>query len=141
MNKKQQGFSIMAAVFILGILALSMSYILSMAALARYSNNLALQGVRAYYAARTGIEVATFQALNGGTCSAFTTLPTMTGTLAPFLVTTICSSTTFIQSGVTYTNYLIKSYGNRAGILSNSGLPDYVVRQVNTVITTAPPSS
>ena len=101
----QRGFSIVTAIFLIVVLALLGVFIVSVTGLQQSSQQIDLQGVRAYQAARAGIEWAAFQVLdpnntlNPVTCAALpscpaasTPLPTLAGSLSPFTVTVTCSA-------------------------------------------------
>lgn len=60
----QRGFSIVTAVFLIVVLALLGVFIVSVTGLQQASQSLDLQGVRAYQAARTGIEWGAYQVLD-----------------------------------------------------------------------------
>ena len=104
---REAGFSIVTAVFLLVVLALLGAYMLSLTGLQQASSQLDVQGVRAYQAARAGIEWGAWQVLDPnntmnplpGTCSplnwpatcAASTNLTLAGSLSPFTVTVTCT--------------------------------------------------
>lgn len=104
----QAGFSIVTAVFLVVVLALLGAFIVSVTGLQQSSAQLDVQGVRAYQAARTGIEWAAWQVLDpnndlpgvGGTANlpscpgATTNLSSLAQSLVPFTVTVTCSAST-----------------------------------------------
>lgn len=61
---RQRGFSIVTAIFLLVILALLGVFIVFVSGLQQSSQALDVQGVRAYHAARAGIEWGAFQVLD-----------------------------------------------------------------------------
>ena len=103
----QRGFSIVTAVFLVVVLALLGAFIVSVTGLQLTTQQMDVRGMRAYQAARAGIEWAAWQvldpnnALNPGTCgTAFpacpaspTVLPALAGSLAPYTVTVTCAAT------------------------------------------------
>ena len=103
----QRGFSIITAVFLLVVLSLLGAFIVSVTGLQQSSQQLDVQGVRAYQAARAGIEWGAWQVLDpnndlagfGGTANlppcpgATTNLSGLGGSLSPFTVTVTCSAT------------------------------------------------
>jgi MSHA biogenesis protein MshP len=107
--RTQLGFSIVTAVFLVVVLALLGVFIVSVTGLQRSSQALDVQGVRAYQAARAGIEWGAFQVLDPnntlnplpGTCAplempecpATTQLSSLAGSLSPFTVTVQCAMT------------------------------------------------
>jgi MSHA biogenesis protein MshP len=103
----QRGFSIVTALFLLVVLSLLGAFIISVTGLQQSSQQLDVQGVRAYQAARAGIEWGAWQVLDpnnnqpgvGGTpnlppCPASpTNLAGLAGSLSSFTVTVTCSAT------------------------------------------------
>ena len=65
----QRGFSIVTAIFLIVVLALLGVYIVSVTGIQQTSSQLDVQGVRAYQAARAGIEWGAFQVLDPGNAS------------------------------------------------------------------------
>lgn len=103
----ERGFSIVTAIFLIVVLALLGVFIVSVVGLQQQSQALDVQGVRAYHAARAGMEWGAFQVLdpnstlNPATCSPVvmapcpaspTNLPVLAGSLSPFTVTVTCSA-------------------------------------------------
>jgi MSHA biogenesis protein MshP len=97
----QRGFSIVTAVFLVVILALLGVFIVSVTGLQQSSQALDVQGVRAYQAARAGIEWGAYQVLdpnnslgvNLPSCPApTTTLTGLADSLSVFAVTVTCAS-------------------------------------------------
>jgi len=74
-RRPQSGFSLIAAIFLLVVLALMGTLIVSITSMQSASGQLDLSGVRAYQAARAGTEWAAYQvldpdnALNPASCS------------------------------------------------------------------------
>jgi len=108
----QRGVSIITAIFLIVVLALLGAFIVSVTGLQQSTQQLDVQGVRAYQAARAGIEWGAFQVLdpnntlNAGSCSAplpnmpncpgaggISDLSGLAGSLAPFTVTVTCTRT------------------------------------------------
>ena len=105
-RRPQTGFSLIAAIFLLVVLALMGTLIVSITGMQSASGQLDLSGVRAYQAARAGTEWAAYKvldpdnALNPASCSPVvmpscpsspSNLPTLGGTLSSFTVTVTCT--------------------------------------------------
>ena len=106
---RQRGFSIVTAIFLIVVLALLGVYIVSVTGVQQSSSQLDVQGVRAYQAARAGVEWAAFQALdpnntqNPANCGPPVNMPScpaspthltgLAGSLSPFTVSVTCTST------------------------------------------------
>lgn len=103
----QRGFSIVTAIFLILVLGMLSVFIVSVVGIQQSSQALDVQGVRAYHAARAGIEWAAYQVLdpnntqNPATCSPLamptcpaspTHLSSLAGSLSPFTVTVTCTS-------------------------------------------------
>jgi len=142
-KKQQQGFTLMTIIFIIVILALVGSYIVSLFGLTRATNTLALQGIRAYYAAQSGIEWGLFKISTpaGGpyVCPAGSaaTCPTgYTGTqnilnlaqsgLTGFTVTLTCCQNSVTEGTSTYKVFQLTSKSEYGAL----GSADYVSRQL-----------
>lgn len=148
---RQRGFSIITAVFVLVVLALLAAFIVSVTGLQSASQQLDVQGVRAYQAARAGVEWGAFQVLdpnnNPATCSpvsmancpATTDITTLAGSLAPFTVTVRCTFTLTTEGNRDVRVYQITADAcNQPTGTScpNTGTPaqGYVSRQITTVL-------
>src|SRR5882762_4706935 len=113
--ERQTGFSIIAAIFLLVVLALLGAFIVSVTGMQQSSGQLDVLGVRAYQSARAGMEWGAYQVLdplntlNGGgpnTCPAATmpscpaspqNLPALAGSLSGLTVT--CAQTANTTEG------------------------------------------
>jgi MSHA biogenesis protein MshP len=148
LRSAQRGVTMVTAVFLIVVLALLGVFIVSVVGLQQSSQALDIQGVRAYHAARAGMEWAAFQVLDpnnnlpgvGGTaniapCPASpTVLPVLAGSLSPFTVTVTCSAT--INAPTTEGNRNIGAYQvvstacNQAPCPNASPGAGYVERQL-----------
>src|SRR5437660_2861930 len=103
-RRTQSGFSLIAAIFLLVVLALMGTLIVSITGMQSASSQLDLSGVRAYQSARAGTEWAAYQVLdpdntlNAASCSPVVmpscpASPTLSlgGTLSTFTVSVTCA--------------------------------------------------
>src|SRR5436190_4028339 len=98
---RMRGFSIVAAIFLLVVLALLGAAIVYVTGLQQSGHQLDILGARAYQAARAGIEWGAFQVLDPNNTIATAALPTcsstnlsgLAGSLASFTVTVTCTPT------------------------------------------------
>jgi MSHA biogenesis protein MshP len=100
--RRQRGFSIVTAIFLLVVLSLLGAFIVSVTGLQQSSQQLDVQGVRAYQAARAGIEWGAWQVLDPNNTIGTAALPTcpasptnlsgLAGSLSPFTVTVTCNA-------------------------------------------------
>ena len=123
-ESRQAGVSIVTAIFLLVVLSLLGAFMLSVTAIQQSSAQLDVQGVRAYQAARAGIEWGAWQVLdpnhtlNPANCLPVAFLPScptsptnlsgLAGSLSPFTVTVTCSAT--INAPTTEGNRNIGAY-------------------------------
>lgn len=142
-GKHERGFALVAAVFIVVVLALLGIMIVTIGGMERATASAAVQGARAFYAARSGIEWGTFGALTNTvpTCGALPSTPT-TNTfsltvngLNGYTVTVVCSYTTHRERSDTYNVYVI----NSTATSGNFGDADYVSRTLQVTVTNAQP--
>lgn len=133
---KQQGFSVMSALFVVVILALIGSYIVSLSTLTSASNNLIIQGQKAYLAANSGLEwgIYTVAPANGsGPYNCPTSPTTLTFTqngLKNFQAVVTCAATSVTEGSVTYNFFQITSVGSYT-----SNNRDYAMRTLYATIT------
>ena len=127
----QKGFSIITALFILLVLSVLGVFMVTLSGVQSRTALWALQGARAYQAARAGVEWGGYQALSAGSCVASTPL-----TVDGFDVTLACQAQGPVTEGSqTYFVYQLtslaewKTYGN----------PEYISRQVTARVTGAVP--
>ncbi len=137
----QDGFSLVAAVFLIVVLAALGAFAVRMAMSQYQESNIELLEVRAQAAADAGIGYGATAAMTGQ-CSTTptTTFPPLTLTqqgLAGFVVKVTCTPTTHMMGSpsgrqTTYALIATATYGNY-------GQPDYVSRRAARNVTTAPP--
>jgi MSHA biogenesis protein MshP len=159
-SRRQRGFSIVTAIFLLVVLSLLGAFIVSVTGLQQSSQQLDVQGERAYQAARAGMEWGAFQVLdpsntiNAASCTApppdmpvcpgaggTTDLAagTLAGSLSPFTVTVACTRTTATEGNRNIWVYqLVATACNQptSGRCPNTGTPasGYVERQIMAVL-------
>jgi MSHA biogenesis protein MshP len=112
--KRPSGFSVVAAIFLLVVLAVLSVIIASVTGIQQASSQLDILGVRAYHAARAGVEWGAHRVLdpnntlNPATCSpavmpacpaASTNLNGLPGSLAPFAITVGCTASPATTEG------------------------------------------
>lgn len=114
------GFSIMSAIFILVVLSLIGVFLLNIFILNSASSNILLQGDRAKFAAKSGLEwgLATVAVNPSGPCPAITNINISQGGLLGFNVIVSCT-----KLGTTFTITAIASNG----VFGNFG---YVTRTI-----------
>jgi MSHA biogenesis protein MshP len=157
-ESREAGFSIITAVFLLVVLSLLGVFIVSVTGLQQSSLQLDVQGVRAYQAARAGIEWGAWQALdpnntiNAASCAApdmpvclgtggTTDLAagSLAGSLSPFTITVECTRTTTTEGNRNIWVYqLVATACNQptGGRCPNTvtPAPGYVDRRITAVL-------
>lgn len=146
-TQRERGFSLVAAIFLLVIIASLGVFMLSVYSTQRATMNQDIQGVRAYHAAKAGIEWATFQLLDPenttpvsapATCAAATGTPVFAGALTGFVVNVTCTLTTTTEGRHTIRVYELTSTAVYPAVLGVGALPpvDYVERRLLASIAT-----
>jgi MSHA biogenesis protein MshP len=128
---KQQGFSIVMAIFILVVLGLLGGYMARLSGVQQATSIFALQGARAYQAANGGLGWAIAKINAGGTCvevNAQGTLsfPDLTG----FSVSLSCTSTTYHEGNDSPIIYQLSALSEFGAY----GSADYVSRKLEVSI-------
>jgi MSHA biogenesis protein MshP len=136
----QAGFSLVAAVFLIVVLAALAAFAVQVAMSQAQGANMELLQAQAQAAAQTGIEYGANIALQlpaPGTCRANTTLSLKQPGLSGFVVTLGCVRTSHqIGAGpTTYYAYALTSSASHGSY----GSTDYVARKVARNVTDAPP--
>lgn len=129
--KGQRGFSIVVATFILVVLGLLGTYMVRLSANQISTSINALQGARAYQAARAGIEWSIARIASGGTCSDLNAQTAMSFTgLDGFLVKIHCSSQTYSEADKTINMFRINALSQFGSYTDN----DYVAKDIEASI-------
>ncbi len=99
-----RGFTAVSAIFILVVLTALGAFIVSISSSQQMGTAMDVQGVRAYEAARAGLEWGLFRQLRAGNCAASTSFVPAAPTLSDFTVTVSCVATAGTNGGpITYT--------------------------------------
>lgn len=128
---RQRGFSLVTAIFVLVVLAALGGYMVSISGTQHFTTLHALQGAKAYHAARSGIEWGIAQA--GTSCSSSPT----DLLLLEFTVAVRCAAAShspYTEGSNTYHIFEITSLATTSG--SVLGMPGYAARQITATITT-----
>ncbi|MEO6145610.1 MAG: hypothetical protein ABIT70_00885, partial [Sulfuriferula sp.] len=126
----QRGFAIVAAIFLVVVLAALGAFMLTFSTVQHITSAQDVQGTRAYQAARTGIEWGAYQVLKNSSCPAPTSL-TAGGTQAGFSIVVQCNSfPSTTEGGNTVNMYQIISTASQGTV----GSATYVERQLQATI-------
>jgi MSHA biogenesis protein MshP len=130
--KLMRGFSLVAAIFILVVLAALGAFMITIGETERWTAVAAVQGARAYQAAQSGIEWGIYRSLNGVPCA-----PPPNFAVGDFTVTVTCTPTSYVEGGGPPFNvYVIASTAVSTG--AALGSPDYFSRTLQVTVTSAP---
>lgn len=126
--EQQQGFAAIAAIFLLVVLAGLGAFMLTFSNTNQLNSAKDVQGSRAYWAARTGLEWGVAQALaSPATCPASPALFTVEG----FALTVACSRQTYSEGVATVIVFNFTSTATSGGAVGSVG---YVERSVSGAI-------
>ncbi|MEY3182534.1 MAG: hypothetical protein RLZ35_519 [Pseudomonadota bacterium] len=122
---KQNGFSIISAVFILVILALVGGFSLNLSTRMAAATSLSADSIRAYFAAKSGLEWGIYQVVTTpASCPATTTLTFNQVGLKNFSTQVSCTANAITESGTTFNLFQLTSVASR-GVSTDY---DYVTR-------------
>jgi len=126
-----RGFTIVAAIFLLVVLAALGAFVLTVSSSQHMASAQDLQGARAYQAARSGIEWGAYQVLRNSSCAASTPI-SPSGTLTGISVTVLCSSAgwTYTEAGDGVTLYQLTVTASQGAV----GSATYVERQLQATV-------
>ena len=145
----EAGFAFIAALFLLVVLGAFVAFVMSISMNAQTSKALAVQGARAYEAARAGVEWATYQvldprqAINGvvttpPACFASPSSPALPGDLAQFSLSVTCARYPANTASPNYyeeaTRRIVVYDVTATATQGTPGAADYVERQIQVRI-------
>lgn len=132
--KRQAGFSLIAAVFLLVVLAALGAFAAVISSVQQTTGALAVEQARAFYAARAGKEWAVYRVLNDGDCSnvgGSFDIDDDAGALDGFTVTVLrCERSQHQVRGETVSHFDIAVRASRG----TYGTPDFVSRTVRVEV-------
>ncbi len=120
----QRGFTLVQAIFVLVVLGMLGTYMVTLLGVQQSTSTLAVQQARAYQAARAGVEWAAARIAGGDTLSAPITPFVVDGTGCTVSVTV--AKVVYSEAGSLGTVYHITSLAASTGLTKAS--PDYVSR-------------
>lgn len=127
-ESRQGGFGLVAAMFVIIIIAAVIAVMARLAVTQNATNNMAIQQARAYQAAQAGLEYGIAQVLAGASCAGFA--------LNGFSVSVACglatgSPMTVPEEGTTPVNFYSITATAEYG---SPGTPDYAFRRLSAVV-------
>jgi MSHA biogenesis protein MshP len=144
-SRSTRGFLVIAAVFLIVVLAGLVAYLMSVSTTSQAASAADFNSARAYQASRAGLEVAAFQVLRSSTCTASQNIA-FTGNLSGYTATVTCTSKTVSEGGVTVTAYSLVSNGcnetvggacpnSTTVVVSTTTSPFYAERELSLSLT------
>lgn len=130
----QEGFALIAAVFVLLILAALSAFAFRVGTNQQQTATFDLLIARARAAAESGLEYGANRALRASQCLPTTTLTLAAPSLNGFSVTVTCSVSPHQIGATTYHAYALQSVAQRG----TYGSPDFVARTVSRTVNDAP---
>lgn len=126
---KQNGFAVIAAIFLLVVLAALGAFMLSFSNTQHLTSAQDVQGSRAYWAARGGLEwaISTVQT-NSAACPAAGVAP---ANIDGFSITITCTRRTYTEGTNTVVIFALESQANTNAPIGSAG---YVERSVSAAI-------
>jgi MSHA biogenesis protein MshP len=135
-QSQQSGFTLITAIFLLVVVALLMSYIVSLRTVQQVTLVYGVQGARAIQAARAGLEWGIYQATSVASCQPLSGDFSGAGDISTFTINVTCDSTSGHIEGTQDTT--IFNLTSTATIGSYGSL-DYVFRGLQTSVSAEPP--
>lgn len=137
-RQNQRGFALVMAIFVVVVLAMLGIFMVTIGSVSRSTATAAVQGARAYFAARSGIEWGIFQAMPPtNSCAASSTITLTKPGLNGFNVNVQCvqtpPATQHKEYGTTYSVYVITATATSGAF----GAPGYVSRTIQATVTNA----
>jgi MSHA biogenesis protein MshP len=128
--------SMITAVFLITVLALLGAFVVSVSGFQQKSSQLDIQGVRAYQAARAGVEWGAYQSLRNNACAASVTLTFPGTTLAGFTTSVSCTRTTHAELTSTISMDRITATACNDPPCPNAApsVADYLERQISVTV-------
>jgi MSHA biogenesis protein MshP len=133
--RRQGGFSLVAAIFLIVVLAALGAFAVQIAMTQYQAASVEMLEARTQAAAAAGIEYGANMALQRATCAGTKTLNLTQAALKGFVVTVTCNATTHQVAGQNYQVYALTA----AATNSSYGEPEYVARNVTGNVSNAPP--
>ncbi len=123
----QQGFAAIAAIFLLVVLAALGAFMLTFSNTQQLNSAQDVQGSRAYWAARGGLEWGLASVIGASACPASPTVLNLDG----FTVNVSCFSQVYAEGGANRTIYRLAATASQGG---GVGMINYVERSVSATI-------
>ena len=129
-QRRQCGFSIVSAIFLMVVLSSLAAWMVSIAGVQTQTSSYAVVEARVYHAARSGIEWARYNIVNAGSCGV------SPATIAGFNVTISCSGPdVHDEAGISVNVFSVTVLAE----FGSFGTADYVSRRLQSTVSLTPP--
>ena len=125
---RNSGFTLVQVIFIIVVLGMLGAFMVTMFRVQSQTTTLSHQGIRAYYAAKSGLEWGTNQTLSDNNCS---DVDNQSWEIGNFEVEIGCTNQTYKEGSETVNWFRLKSSANSS---ANQESPDYVSRTLTMQI-------
>ncbi len=132
-SRTEQGFTLVAAIFLLVVVAALVVYVTNIRVVQQTTLLYGVQGARATQAARSGVEWGIYQSIVNGSCAASTTFTDVA--LAGFSIEVQCDQTSHTEGTTPINTYRLTAIA-RSG---SYGSLDYVQRRIQAIVSQDPP--
>ena len=128
---KNKGFSLVSALFILVVLATVSAFALSIFGITNSTSSFSIQGTRAFFAARSGLEWGIHEVFNNPTtCPPLTSLNINQGGLKNLNVSISCTVCPIMEGTTTYNMFILTALAEQGMF----GSIDYVSREMQVSV-------
>lgn len=139
LSPRQTGFALVAAMFVMIIIAMVVLAMMRLAGNQHGTNSLAIQQARAYQAARAGLDWGITQAappVGAPSCVANAAVNLAGSNLSEFTLAVTCSPSAYSENGVTVNVYRLTATAQNG---QPGSRPDYAFRALNAAVQSAVP--
>ena len=133
--KKNKGFTLIAAIFLLVVVAGLVAFFVNLRVVQQVTLVYGTQGARALQAARSGVEWGAYVALDTGSCPGNTSFTLSDAELDDFTISVSCTESSHDEGGTTIDVFQILS----TAVSGTYGSLDYVQRGISASISISPP--
>lgn len=133
--RKEAGFTLIAAIFLLVVVAALIVYVTSIRVVQQTTLVYGVQGARGLQAARSGIEWGIHQSIVNGACAATTSFTPPDPALADFTIEVQCGASVHTEGVTPITTYRLTAIARSGGF----GSLDFVQRRLRATVSLDPP--
>ena len=133
--KRQQGFTLIAAIFLLVVIAGLVAFFVNLRVVQQVTLVYGTQGARALQAARSGAEWGAYVSLTTGSCPGATSFTLADAELSDYSISVSCTESSHDEAGTSVEVFQILSTAEAGSY----GSLDYVQRAISASVSVSPP--